>query len=705
MFVAIRSSTVFPDRSRRQQLVTNLRAIAPTGLWLAGFASCAALRSSRPTLSAALWGLLLLGSFVAWGRLAARALRDRRQLGWAFDGCVGMALTLAVFGVLACVRLVSAPLILTWAAAGPLAAAAFSLRAALARTRGEVDDPSASRAPAAGSSGPPPSLVYAAGIALLWTMAALQYCFSVTDAWFNPWDDNMAYRSFVQQFLDTGTLYEPFSYRRVASFGGASLLQALVLAFSYRDRVHIMDNGIAVLLTLGLVTSYRAGPRRTVRAGILAAGLLLLTLNYERHNLGGQMTGAVLFLALFRLLDDVSFEGRPARANAVIAGLLVASICTQRQNYLAAATGMVAFYYLLRVPSLAPSLRWAWLRQGAMVGGATVAFLLAWCVLAFVSARTPLYPLLNGNVNRDFGAAVGGVPIAAELKWALSVMLHFKTVPSISLLFLAAAIIPFARGARALHSFLLASTFAFVLMMHFFRTFGDADSIMRYLFASSLAFSLASVLRTFREGGRAKRAHTALAATALAAVAVGTSIMASNDLTLVLYGQRIDAAAKLLDRGDGRAANDPLQAFYRRLQASVPPGEPILVTLDHTYYLDGRRNPIYNYDQPGTIGPRGGPPAFAGPEAMAQYLGSVGIRYFAYVFGPSSPEYKRSQWEGARIEGKQGIWLQRHARLVMDFFDTVTALAASRRSVFHEGDVRVLDLATPAAPLGSSAPR
>ena len=83
------------------------------------------------------------------------------------------------------------------------------------------------------------------------------------DARFNLWDDNMAYRSFVQQFLDTGTLYEPFSFRRVAAYGGASLLQSLVLAFTSRDRIHISDDGIAVLLALGLVRA--TGPGRAAR--------------------------------------------------------------------------------------------------------------------------------------------------------------------------------------------------------------------------------------------------------------------------------------------------------------------------------------------------------------------------------------------------------------------------------------------------------
>ena len=145
---------------------------------------------------------------------------------------------------------------------------------------------------------------------------------------------------------------------------------------------------------------------------------MLVTLPYEVHDLGGQITGCALFLALFRLLDDSSFVVRPARANAVLVGLLAAAICTQRQNYLAAAVGVVAFFYLLRAAYLGRSERRLWLRQGAMAGAATIACLLPWCALAFATTRTAFYPLMNGNVNRAFGV-VGMVAFADELKWML----------------------------------------------------------------------------------------------------------------------------------------------------------------------------------------------------------------------------------------------------------------------------------------------
>ena len=198
-------SVVIPRSWRTKIGVFQLAAI-----WLVGFVACAVLRPIHVYLSAALWGLLLLGSFVAWGQVFQHVAGDRRRLGWAFDGTVGMAVTLAVFGVLACVRLVSVPAVLIWAAAGPLLEAWLRSRGDAAQATDAAAVRPLWRGLVAGLLTRRPHLVYEAAIALLWTMAALHYCFSVTDATFNVWDDNMAYRSFVQQFLDTGTLYEPF---------------------------------------------------------------------------------------------------------------------------------------------------------------------------------------------------------------------------------------------------------------------------------------------------------------------------------------------------------------------------------------------------------------------------------------------------------------------------------------------------------------
>ena len=118
--------------------------------------------------------------------------------------------------------------------------------------------------------------------------------------------------------------------------------------------------------------------------------------------------------------------------------------------------------------------------------------------------------------------------------------------------------------------------------------------------------------------------------------------------------------------------------------------------LDHTYLFDGHRNHIFNYDHPGTMGPKGGPPAFKGPEALAGYLHGLGIRYLAYQIGPSSREYDVSYWErmaaNAVVVHGRGNFYKVQSRFELDTFKTFQALAASRRVVFSEGEMRVLDL-------------
>src|SRR4051812_11563363 len=74
----------------------------PTAVWLIGLLVCNRLRTWSSSISAAIWGLLLLTSFVTWGTFVLRRVGDEdRRFGWGFEACLGMAFTLWVFGALA----------------------------------------------------------------------------------------------------------------------------------------------------------------------------------------------------------------------------------------------------------------------------------------------------------------------------------------------------------------------------------------------------------------------------------------------------------------------------------------------------------------------------------------------------------------------------------------------------------------------------
>jgi hypothetical protein len=681
------------DRAVRASALTGLRlldATWPSVVWMLGLVLCRSLRNFSSLWAATLWGLLLLASFVTWGSFVTRRLGDERSFGWGLYACLGMALTLWVFGALACVRLVSVRAIVIWTAAGPLLFGWERLR------RGEPREAPLLRRDLRIALRRPGSILFALGLALLCLVAGLHFASSVMNVTFNAWDDEMAYRSFIRQFLDTGTLTDGFCFRRVGAYGGQSLLQAMVLALTDRDRVHILDNGICLLAAFGIITGYRGTSRRGVRVGVLVAALLLLTLPYYLHNLGGEYSGLAFFLALFRIYDDPGFESAPPRTNAILAGLLAAAICTLRQNYMSAAIGFVALVHLACIWFPGAQRREDWFRQAKSTVFAILVFLLPWIVLSVIAIHTPFYPVIRGNVRPDFGMS-GQVTFDEEVRWALTNLFLFTPIKSIALFFVAVFLLRPVRRYRALQAFMLASMLAFALMMHFFRAFHDADSIARYYFAFTVAFCLAATLRVLEGGSGWPPPKATVAAVGLIAVAVGYQFMESRAATVGTALAEVTAFNDLV-RARGPFRPTYFDDLYRRIQASVPPGKPMLVMLDHTYLFDGKRNPILNYDHPGTMGPKGGPPSFKGPEAFAAYMHGLGMRYVAYQMGPSSREYDVSYWnqmsaQAVVINGR-GNFYKIQARFELDTFATFTALAATRRVLFSEGEIRVLDLET-----------
>jgi hypothetical protein len=678
-------------RARVQRLIV---ASWPAAAWLLALAAYRHFHHSLPLLAAAVWGGMLLASFTAWGRLLTSRTGYGR-MGWGFDASVGMALTLSVFGLLALVRIASTPAIVVWSAAAPLA-----LGLGLAQARGETRPVTlaALRTRATRWLRRPRPLAFSAGVVTLYVMAALQYAHSVADTTFNTWDDEMAYRSFARQFIDTGTLYEPFSYRRIGAFGGQSLLHAMVLALSDRDRLHLLDNGICVLVVLGLVTGYRAVARPAARPAVLLAGLLAMSLPYTPHNTAAAISGVVLFLALFRLFDDPRFVSARAGHNAVLVGLLVAAVCTLRQNFLAAAVVFVAAAYLTHLAWPDEKGRREWLWQGLLAAAATVVLLAPWMALSFRAAHTALYPILKGNVRPDFGI-VGKAPWFEALRWAIKNLFFFKPIASIGLFFVAAIALPSWRRSMALHAFVLANAASFAMMMYVFQSFDDSESIARYYFAFAVALCIAVTLRCVGDASIRRGTARALAPAALAITAVGLHFADAKDTLQDLYEKRVTSLHDVLTQGPTAATPD--DALYQKLQGSVPSGAPILVILDHAHLLDGRRNPLFQYDHPGAMGPAPGPPCFKGPDAFAQYLRSVGVRYVAYQIGPSSQEYNPDIWKPRAAEvvpanGREHAFYKNQARFELDFFDTMKALAKSHRQVFREGDLAVMDLESPA---------
>ena len=135
----------------------------------------------------------------------------------------------------------------------------------------------------------------------------------------------------------------------------------------------------------------------------------------------------MLFLALFRVLDDWRADPQRPWGNAVLLGLLGAGICTLRQSYLPAAAATVVAWFVLRMMTEPPADRQAIVLEACRSGAATFGALLPWMITSYANARTFLFPLMSGNSNPAFGL-IGRVNGWEEDRWFLLNIFYFEPV-------------------------------------------------------------------------------------------------------------------------------------------------------------------------------------------------------------------------------------------------------------------------------------
>src|SRR4029077_16327260 len=131
----------------------------------------------------------------------------------------------------------------------------------------------------------------------------------------------------------TGTFLDPFSVRRMASYGGQSYLQALVQLPLLDTQLPLFDQGLCLLLLLALVLGFAREAPQVSRLAFLLLSLFILMLAEIRVNSASEVSGAVGFVALYRTMVLVERNGIRRLRGALLIALPAALIATLRQNY------------------------------------------------------------------------------------------------------------------------------------------------------------------------------------------------------------------------------------------------------------------------------------------------------------------------------------------------------------------------------------
>ena len=604
-----------------------------------------------------LWGLVVVSAFIGWGLCAAR-LAGAPRPDWGLSAGWGMAVLVILGGGISLTGLATAPVMTAVVLAGA------ALHLVLAYGQGRDWGRGFSR----------PALVL---LALIAVVLLARYTAAVTFQAANCSDDDVAYFTFVSRLLQTGTLIEPYSLRRLSGYGGHTFLQALIMAAGTEDNGFLMDRGVAVLVSFGLVTGFFRS-KGSILPYLLAL-LLTVILPYPLANSSSHMTGLALFLTLFRTLDAITLSGvdiRPGARRLWLAGAVVAAAAALKAHYMVVAALTVFFWWLV-----------SWLyaakeRQGhdylkvhfsslLHLGASAALFLAAWMALMGRSSGTIVYPLFAGNHRPGFSTTYSGT---LDFSQQLDFLGNFFFSPQVALFTVPLIFYAFRRGPAAGLGLYLAALTTAVFTVSIL-TFDNLETLHRYaapFLNAAFIVTLISYLDAIRsdlpdEGG----------------IRLGDKILAWLVVILLPIPLYHDIN-RFQDSFGKTVMTDQRRAQHAAMQAAIPEGERVMAVLDQPFALDYRRNRVFNIDVPGAVSPEPGMPFFKGPARLKEYLLGQSIAYVAFrnfdIQGGCL--YRRDLWNH-HARGDNPMW-RAQSKFYLDLMDNLAALAQTESWVFSQ---------------------
>jgi hypothetical protein len=489
----------------------------------------------------------------------------------------------------------------------------------------------------------------------------------------NEVDDLPAYFSFCEKLLETGSFEDPFSWRRLASLGGHTLLQCTVLARGAWTDAQAFEVALCPAILLGLILGFRGGALARSWFGPFLA-LVAVTTPILRVNTASHFTGIIFFMGLFVTLDLIDRAEAHRLRLFVVAGLVAAGLCTLRaQDIMAAGAALGLFWLGSWIKDKRPA-REA-LMEAAIWGAALFLALLPWMIMGYLSSGSPLFPLFQGNNSLAFNPQGAPGPLLFRLSPLFRMMVHPALLPLLLCLFAA----PAWRRSLAAQAVSASAVLTSLLLAYGLNLAPDAMTIPRYVQPLLLSSALAALMT----GALLPRWRWL--APALAALVFATNLparakeFAGHFPTIFRYrGMKMPITF-----------NSVVAANYQDAQLLIPEGKRILVCTDFPFIFNYDRNPIWTVDFPHAASPPPGLPYRKPAEETKQYLRACGVEYLIFQdFSKALDLYNRRVWQ--RMETGDVLLSRIQAPYCLDFFDTVERLASSETNLGRVGGLTVI---------------
>jgi hypothetical protein len=516
----------------------------------------------------------------------------------------------------------------------------------------------------------------------------------------NPYDDDVAYYPFAKQLLERGTLMEPFSFRRMSTLGGQAFFHALMLLRVSPLHLNVFDRAVCFALAAALLASHRVGGRAVPVFARIASVAFLVALPNTSINSASYYSGLAFFLAFFQTLelmrDAPSEDWRAAARRAMPLALVGAALATLRQNYQLVVAAVVVLSYASFAYRWRASSRFRRaLVEGAVAAGLVGLFVLPWLILLYRSNQTFLFPLMKGTFRAGVDVRSKTMTAFGFVRLFVDVWLKPDPIHTLPLFMLVGLYLRQDGPRRPLASQWIAG-FVSLLFLTWAFSLSDADNLTRYSFGFLTASALLTWQRAaglFRTTRFSFQAVAVPAALVLAMLDPPLSALDPHDpsRTKRMLDAQLRDVDELLRRTIPEQAEPPVAAAYHDIQNGIPRGARLLVMVDRPYLFDYGRNEIWNLDMPGAASPSPELPCFQGPEPVAAYLLSHGIRYVAFVLPDRSTFlYRRSIWFD-HIYDPVEMW-RVYAPYITNVIDNLVSLSQSRQQLLEREGMVLVDL-------------
>ena len=621
------------------------------------------------------WCAILVAAFIGIGCLALRCLVGQvSSIGLA--ACVGLSITVFLGGLLNMAQLIYPAVLIALTLAGTGIAIAQLIRPGADRPPAEV---SAVLLAWRGSWRFKRVVLLCFALLLLFRMASTPRVLSYPNV-----DDQNFYLAVPVKMMEAHQLAaDPYSERRIeGSVGGSYFLQGMVMSVLPLQNVQMADRYLGliliVLISLALARQFELSPLTS--ALFLIFSISIPTLAF---NLTFSVLPSALWLALVLIGTENAYLGRRPAVQAFLLGLMIGTLCSLKSIYLPHATLFCLLLYLLRGFETGWKLAvtgWAFSFLGALL------IMIPWMAEMRVTCGTWLYPILGSGYNytayHQFPAAFTTDPVKVF-------SVGFESFVPLAII-IAVQIFLVSWGDRALVFFALTAACLLGTAAAGFAT--GTDSMQRYNFSIVMPTLLLSYLQFSAERNlhHGRMVGSFLQACSMVVLSLWVVWHASRGHYSAMWdGIKASIADRPSDSLDTRQE-------YAKISSALPKDGLVLTTLQSPYLLDHLNQRIFLADWPGCAGLPPGWPIKKDGEALAEYLTGHSIRYLAYSYADNRQlsDCLEIPIDPTRQSVRTIIQYENYLMVNKQY----TELRQSRRTIYDDGKVFILDLSTRAVP-------